>query len=1130
MFPEYKKLDLVQTGKEIGDFWELNDIFKKSLDLRSHTPRFNFYEGPPSANGTPGIHHVLARAIKDVICRYKAQQGRYVERKAGWDTHGLPIELSVEKELGITKEDIGTKISIEEYNRKCRETVMRYTDQWEALTTQMGYWVDINDPYITYTNKYIETVWHLLSQVYKQGWLYKGYTIQPYSPKAGTGLSSHELNQPGCYRMVKDTSVVAQFKVRNEDAPAVLNPYITNLYILAWTTTPWTLSSNAALTVNRKIKYSIVHTYNQYTAEQMHAIVATDRVGALFTKPYTEVEGDILPPYPEDKKNIPYRIVDTINGEDMLGTRYEQLLPYVPPAYDAERAFVVIHGDFVTTEEGTGVVHTAPTFGADDALVSKQNGVPPIMVKNAEGDLIPLVDKEGRYVDEMGEFGGAYVKNEYYADDQRPEKSTDVRLAIKLKTENKAFRVELYEHSYPHCWRTQKPVLYYPLDSWFIKTTAVRERLIENNQKIFWKPESIKEGRFGKWLENLQDWNLSRSRYWGIPLPIWRTEDQSEEVIISSFEELKEKIEEAIDKGYMKENFMSSFEPSDMSDTNYDTFDVHRPYIDAVVLVSGTGKPMYRETDIIDVWFDSGSMPYAQLHYPFENREQIENGDAYPAHFIAEGIDQTRGWFFTLHAIGSLVFDSPAYTSVISNGLVLDSEGRKMSKSLGNALDPFEVMNTYSADAVRWYSFVSTSPWDNIKFSTSELEKVNRKFFGTLHNTYSFFALYANIDNFTYAEIEISIEEKPEFDRWITSELHSLIKEYTDYMESYELTKAVRSLEYFVCETLSNWYVRLNRRRFWKGEPSHDKASAYQTLYTCLATISKLLAPFCPFYADKIYRSLDQTTRREEKESVHLTDLPVSDSALIDTSLQNKMSVAQRITSTILAIRKKERIKVRQPLSKALVAVSTAQQLRDGEEMKHIIIAETNLKALDILPLDSDLLRKNAKPNFKTLGPKFGKNLKVVVSEIAQLTDDKIQEAETEKSIILNTSIGEVAIEYSDLIITTKDIEGYVVESKEGTTIALDMHINDELHSEGLARELVNRIQNQRKSSGLEVTDRIVMHVEADEELKKAIERNQTFIREEVLADQICFEKPVKQAVEYQIDNYSIHIELHKTA
>ena len=1113
-FTEYKALELTRIAEEILQFWKDNAIFQKSIDFRNGKEPFIFYEGPPSANGLPGIHHVMARSLKDIFCRFHTQLGAQVFRKAGWDTHGLPVELGVEKELGITKDDIGKKISVADYNKACKEAVMRYTNIWNDLTEQIGYWVDLEDPYITYKPKYMETVWWLLKQLYNKGLLYKGYTIQPYSPKAGTGLSSHELNQPGCYRDVSDTTITAQFRVKvlSDKATTALKAPQGTLHILAWTTTPWTLPSNTALAVGKNIDYVLVRTFNQYTFEPIQVILAKELVekqfGAKFFK--TSEEADFIAyANDENRKKIPYEVLAECKGADLMGTTYEQLIPWFLPDENPEKAFRVIPGDFVTTEDGTGIVHIAPTFGADDARVGKENGIPPMLVKDENDNLVPLVDLQGRFLkgDKVPAlFAGKYIKNEYYKSGEAPEKSWDVELAILLKTENKAFKVEKYVHSYPHCWRTDTPVLYYPLDSWFVKMTAVRDRLVALNQEINWKPKATGEGRFANWLENINDWNLSRSRYWGIPLPIWRTEDAKEEKVIGSVEELVAEINKAVAAGVMKENPFKDFKVGDMSEANYDQIDLHKNIVDEIILVSDSGKPMKRESDLIDVWFDSGSMPYAQVHYPFENKDLIDKGKAFPADFIAEGVDQTRGWFYTLHAIATAVFDTISYKNVMSNGLVLDKNGQKMSKRLGNAVDPFETLAKYGADATRWYMISNANPWDNLKFDVDGIEEVRRKFFGTLYNTYSFFALYANLDGFTYAEAEVPLEKRPEIDRWILSELHTLIAKVKEAFLDYEPTRATRLISDFVQENLSNWYVRLCRRRFWKGEYEEDKISAYQTLYTCLEVVAKLSAPVAPFFMDRLYRDLNGVTGKDKAESVHLTDYPESKTQYIDKALESKMEKAQNISSLVLSLRKKEMIKVRQPLQKILIPTLSEAEKAEILAVANLIKHEVNVKEIEFIDDASGILVKQIKPNFRTLGPKYGKQMKDIAAVINGFTQQDIQAFERQGTKEITLDGEKLTLTLDDVEITSQDIEGWLVASSStGLVVALDATITDELRAEGIARELVNRIQNLRKDTGLEVTDRIRILLQQQDTLEKAVRANEAYIKAETLANEILF-------------------------
>ena len=1125
-FSEYKMLDLIKTAENVAAFWKNNDTFKRSVDIREGQPEYVFYEGPPSANGLPGIHHVMARAIKDIFCRYQTQNGKQVFRKAGWDTHGLPVELGVEKELGITKEDIGKKITIEEYNQACRNAVMKYTNVWNDLTEKIGYWVDLDNPYITYEPKYMESVWWLLKQLYNKDLLYKGYTIQPYSPKAGTGLSSHELNQPGTYRDVSDTTVVAQFKAKKETSD-LFNDVDGDVHILAWTTTPWTLPSNTALTVGPNIDYVLVKTFNQYTFEPITIVLAKALVGKQFGKKFIEGTAEDFAAYTPESKTIPYSVLKEFKGSDLVGTFYEQLVPWFLPAETPEKAFQVIPGDFVTTEDGTGIVHTAPTFGADDAKVAKDAGVPPMLIEDENGNLVPLVDLQGRFI--KGEnvpelFSGKYIKNEYYDEGTAPEKSWDVELAILLKTENKAFKVEKYVHSYPHCWRTDKPVLYYPLDSWFVKMTQVKDRLVELNKGINWKPKATGEGRFANWLENVNDWNLSRSRYWGIPLPIWRSEDLKEEILIGSVEELYNEIEKSIAAGFMTENPFKGFEVGNMSKENYDLIDLHKNVVDAITLVSESGKPMKRESDLIDVWFDSGSMPYAQLHYPFENKEMIDNNKAFPADFIAEGVDQTRGWFYTLHAIGTAVFDSVAYKNVVSNGLVLDKNGQKMSKRLGNAVDPFETLAKYGPDATRWYMISNANPWENLKFDIEGIDEVRRKFFGTLYNTYSFFTLYANVDGFKYTEAEV--ENRPEIDRWILSELNILIKEVKAFYEDYEPTKVARAINTFVNDNLSNWYVRLCRRRFWKGDYSEDKISAYQTLYTCLETVAKLSAPIAPFFMDQLFQDLNGVSKKNNVESVHLSDFPVVNEALIDTDLVEKTHLAQQITSMVFSLRKKENVKVRQPLQKVMIPVLDAKTEAQINAVAELIKSEVNVKELQLINAEeaADLIVKQIKPNFKALGPKLGKDMKTVGGAIAAFTNEEIAQLEKDGKI----DVAGYEITTDDVEIFTADIPGWTVASEGKITVALDLTLTDELKAEGIAREFINRIQNIRKEKDYNLTDRIVIEVENDNPFKTEVSQNEQYICNEVLSDKIEFVNSLSIFEEIEIDEIKFKININK--
>ena len=1129
-FTEYKGLDLPTVASEVLDFWKKNNVFEQSVTSREGATPYVFFEGPPSANGLPGIHHVMARAIKDIFCRYKTQKGFQVKRKAGWDTHGLPVELGTEKELGITKEDIGKTISIEEYNEACKRTVMRYTDVWNDLTEKMGYWVDMENPYVTYKSKYMESVWWLLKQIYNKDLLYKGYTIQPYSPKAGTGLSSHEVNQPGSYRDVTDTTVVAQFLAKTETLPNFLQGF-GDVHILAWTTTPWTLPSNTALTVGPKIDYVLVETFNQYTYRPVKVILAKNLVGKQFGKGFfASNEPSDFENFKEGDKNIPYQILAECKGADLVGIRYEQLMPLALPYQNPENAFRVISGDFVTTEDGTGIVHTAPTFGADDAKVAKEATpeVPPMLVLDETGNPVPLVDLQGKFIQGLGNYSGKYVKNEYYNDGEAPERSTDVEIAIQLKEENKAFKVEKYVHSYPHCWRTDKPILYYPLDSWFIKVTEIKDRMFDLNETINWKPKATGEGRFGNWLKNANDWNLSRSRYWGIPLPIWRTEDGTEEMLIGSVEELYAEIEKSIAAGFQKENPFKGFVVGNMSEENYDLVDLHKNVVDNIILVSPSGKPMKRESDLIDVWFDSGAMPYAQWHYPFENKDKIDENKDFPADFIAEGVDQTRGWFYTLHAIGTLVFDKIAYKNVVSNGLVLDKNGQKMSKRLGNAVDSFTTLAEYGPDATRWYMISNANPWDNLKFDIEGVAEVRRKFFGTLYNTYSFFSLYANIDNFKYAEAEIPLNERPEIDRWILSELHTLIKVVDEAYADYEPTKAARAISDFVQENLSNWYVRLCRRRFWKGEYGTDKIAAYQTLYTCLLNVAKLSAPIAPFFMDKLYRDLTQATHSEESESVHLAKFPNSVENFVDKSLESKMMKAQTVSSLVLSLRKKEMIKVRQPLQKVMIPILDENQRTEIEAVSDLIKAEVNVKEIELLDDASGVLVKQIKPNFKTLGPRFGKDMGLISKEIQNFSAEQIAELETKGLLSLVISGKSIILTTEDVEILSQDIPGWLVANANGITVALDITLTPALKNEGIARELVNRIQNLRKDSGFEVTDKIKVQLQHNDSLAKAIKENENYIKSETLTETLVLENEVTNGTEIEFDEIKTRILISK--
>lgn len=1155
-FTEYSKFDLSDVNKEILKKWQDGDVFHKSLEIREGHPSFVFYEGPPSANGMPGIHHVIARSIKDIFCRYKTMKGYLVRRKAGWDTHGLPVELGVEKALGITKEDIGKKISVDEYNASCRKEVMKYTREWTDLTQKMGYWVDLDNPYITYDNRYIETLWWLLKQLYNKGLLYKGYTIQPYSPAAGTGLSSHELNQPGCYRDVKDTTVVGQFKIKN---PKSEMAQWGTPYFLAWTTTPWTLPSNTALCVGPKIDYVAVRTYNGYTGEKMTVVLAKALLYTHFNK---KAEGLALEDYKPGDKLIPFKVVGEYKGLDLVGMEYEQLMPWVKPVeLDEEtgawkdassKAFRVISGDYVTTEDGTGIVHIAPTFGADDAFVAKAAGIPSLFMINKKGETRPMVDLTGKFylLDELDdkfvsecvnlelykEYQGRWVKNAYdpqfTVDGKYDEKAAqaaetlDIYICMKMKQGNQAFKIEKHVHNYPHCWRTDKPVLYYPLDSWFIRSTACKDRMIELNKTINWKPESTGTGRFGKWLENLNDWNLSRSRYWGTPLPIWRSEE-GEEKCIGSVEELYEEIEKSIKSGFMKSNPYKDwgFEPGVYSKDNYEKIDLHRPYVDDIILVSESGKPMKRETDLIDVWFDSGAMPYAQLHYPFENKELVDERTYYPADFIAEGVDQTRGWFFTLHAIATMIFDSVAYKNVVSNGLVLDKNGNKMSKRLGNAVDPFSTIDKYGSDPLRWYMITNASPWDNLKFDIEGVEEVRRKFFGTLYNTYSFFALYANVDGFDYSQPEVAWENRPEIDRWIISLLNTLVKDVDNYLNTYEPTRAGRAISDFVNDNLSNWYVRLNRRRFWGGGLTEDKLSAYQTLYICLETVAKLMAPIAPFYADKLFGDLIAVTGREHVTSVHLSDFPVCHEELIDKDLEERMQMAQSISSMVLALRRKVNIKVRQPLQHLMIPVLDEHQRSALEAVKALVLNEVNVKEMRFVDNTEGILVKKIKPDFKKLGPRYGKIMKALAAAIQQMSQEDINAFEKAGTFTLKVDGVDAVIDRADVEIISEDIPGWLVANEGRLTVALDITVTEELKKEGLARELVNRIQNIRKSSGFDITDKVIIKIASATEMDGAIQSFREYISNQVLAKSIeITSEPIANATTLDFEDFTLDV------
>ena len=1136
-FAEYSKFDLSNVNKEVLKKWQDGDIFHKSLEIREGHPSFVFYEGPPSANGMPGIHHVIARSIKDIFCRYKTMKGYLVNRKAGWDTHGLPVELGVEKTLGITKEDIGKKISVAEYNAACRRDVMKFTKEWTDLTQKMGYWVDLENPYITYDNRYIETLWYLLKELYKKGLLYKGYTIQPYSPAAGTGLSSHELNQPGCYRDVKDTTCTAQFRILD---PKPEMAEFGESFFLAWTTTPWTLPSNTALCVGPNFTYVAVQTYNPYTGMPMTAVLAKDLLNVYFNPKAADLA---LTDYKPGDKLVPFKVVGEWKGPELAGMHYEQLIPWVNPE---EGAFRVITGDYVTVEDGTGIVHIAPTFGADDDRVAKASGVPPLMMIDKDGNRRPRVDMTGKFylledldpeyvqahmnAADYDPWQGKFVKNAYDASKGEKDETLDIEICMMLKAQNRVFRIEKHVHNYPHCWRTDKPVLYYPLDSWFIRTTACRERMIELNNTINWKPQSTGTGRFGKWLENLQDWNLSRSRYWGTPLPIWRTEDGAEEICIGSVEELYNEIEKSVKAGLMESNPYKDlkFQPGEYTKENYEKIDLHRPYVDDVILVSKSGKPMKRETDLIDVWFDSGAMPYAQIHYPFENKEIFDDRKVYPADFIAEGVDQTRGWFFTLHAIAAMVFDSVSYKAVVSNGLVLDKNGNKMSKRLGNAVDPFATIEQYGSDPLRWYMITNASPWDNIKFDIDGIEEVRRKFFGTLYNTYSFFALYANVDGFDYSEPDVDWKERPEIDRWILSLLNSLVKNVDGFLDTYEPTRAGRAISDFVNDNLSNWYVRLNRRRFWGGGMTTDKLSAYQTLYTCLETIAKLMAPIAPFYADQLFGDLIAATGREEVESVHLSEFPVCNEALIDKNLEERMQMAQDVSSMVLALRRKVNIKVRQPLQTIMVPVMDAHQQESIEAVKALILNEVNVKELKFVDNAAGILVKKIKPDFKKLGPRYGKIMKALAAAIQTMSQDEINAFEKAGTYTLTVEGQEAVIERADVEIISEDIPGWLVANDGRLTVALDITVTENLRKEGLARELVNRIQNLRKSNGFDITDKITVTVLSSDVMDEAIKDFNSYIANQVLAVSVEITDVISDATELDFEDFRLSVRIEK--
>ena len=1127
LFPEYKKFDLSQINKEINASWKEQEIFEKSVSTREGRPTFVFNEGPPSANGVPGIHHVMARTIKDIFCRYKTQQGFQVKRKAGWDTHGLPVELAVEKAKGITKDDIGSLISIREFNQACRSDVLKFKDIWEDLTQQMGYWVDMDDPYITYDNKYIESVWYLLKELHKKNLLYKGYSIQPYSPAAGSGLSTHELNQPGCYRDVKDTTVVAQFSVlRNEQSEKLFKATDTEVFILAWTTTPWTLPSNTALTVGAKIDYALVRTFNPYTGQPVSVVLAKE----LMDRYFPEKNGELaLEDYQTGNKQVPFKVMATYKGAELEGISYEQLLDWVKPEGDA---FRVVCGDFVTTEDGTGIVHTAPTFGADDFRVAAANGIASLTVVDRNGNTQPLVDRKGRFfrlsdldpdfiskqvnTAAYGAFEGKFVKNEYDDSKSANDPTIDVDIAVELKGSNRAFRIEKHVHNYPHCWRTDKPVLYYPLDSWFVRTTAMKDRMMELNDTINWKPASTGTGRFGKWLENLQDWNLSRARFWGTPLPIWMSEDKTEERCIGSVAELKSEIQKAVAAGYMKTNPLENFTEGDWSKENYDLFDLHRPFVDDIVLVSDSGKALYREPVLIDVWFDSGAMPYAQWHYPFENKDNFE--ELFPADFIAEGVDQTRGWFFTLHAIATMLFDSVSFRNIISNGLVLDKKGNKMSKRLGNAVDPFATIGKHGSDPLRWYMISNAQPWDNLKFDAAGIDEVKRKFFGTLYNTYSFFALYANVDGFTYERGEVPMEERPEIDRWIISLLNSLVNEVREQYENYEPTRAARLIQDFVTENLSNWYVRLNRKRYWGGEFDTDKRAAYQTLYTCLETVARLAAPIAPFYMDRLFTDLNSVTGRFAEESVHLAAFPEPDEKVIDCNLEKRMDIAQKLSSMVLGLRRKVNIKVRQPLNKMMIPVVDASFREQVEQVKDLVLNEVNVKEMEFITDTAGILVKKIKPDFKALGPRFGKLMKEIGRAIAQMEQEEIAAFEREGSFSLQAGSQLVALTLEDVEIISEDIPGWLVANEGVLTVALDISISEELRQEGMARELINRIQNLRKESGFEVTDKIRVEISRHERVNASVKAYGSYIGSQTLAEEVSLVESLDNGSSKQID------------
>ncbi len=1129
-FKDYKQLELNTIASEILTFWETEKIFEKSISSNKNSTPYIFYEGPPSANGLPGIHHVMARTIKDIFCRYKTQKGFKVERKAGWDTHGLPVELGVEKELNITKEDIGKKLSIEKYNNACREAVMRYTDVWNELTKKIGFWVDMDNPYVTYKTKYIESVWWLLKEIFKKGLIYKGYTVQPYSPKAGTGLSSHELNQPGTYKDVSDVSITAMFKILNSTLPKELETD-SDLFFLAWTTTPWTLPSNTALTISKKINYVVIDTFNLYTEKPIRVLLAKDLINKVFDNKFFEINSskDLL--LKSTEKKIPFLIINQVKGDRLIDVRYEKIWEDAPlPNDNHENAYRVISGDFVTTDEGTGIVHTAPTFGSDDALAASQASppVPPLLTKDKNGELVPLVDLQGKFIDNLKIIGGKYVKNEYYNDDQKPEKSVDVEICIHLKEKNRAFKVEKYIHSYPNCWRTDKPILYYPLDSWFIGVSKIRDKLVSLNKQINWIPSSTGEKRFSNWLSSANDWNLSRSRYWGIPLPIWRTKDNSETKVIGSVNELKSEIIKSINNKHMEFNPIEAFEVDNMEEENYDKIDLHKDTLDNIILSSDEGKPMYRESDLIDVWFDSGAMPYAQVHYPFENKNLVDEKKIFPADYIAEGVDQTRGWFYTLHVISTIVFNSISYKNVISNGLVLDKNGQKMSKRLGNSIDPFEIISRYGPDATRWYMISNSNPWDNLRFDIDGVDEISRKFFGTLFNTYSFFVLYANIDEFDVNKKNIPITKRPEIDRWIISELNRLIKEVDESYDKYDATKAARNISTFVNDLLSNWYVRLSRRRFWKGVLSNDKLAAYHTLFECLNKVCRLMAPLAPFFADRLFLDLNKENRSEVKDSVHLTVFPSSNDRYRDTDLEKKMNYARDISSLALSIRKKNQIKVRQPLNKLIVPAKNILEKKSIESISELICAEINVKKIKIIDDSSGIIVKYVKPNLKILGPKYGRSINELKNKLEALQKNQIDLLEKGESISISIKQEKINILPSEVLIEYKDIEGWIVANNDKITVALDTRLNESLLHEGLAREFINRLQNLRKQSGFEVTDKIILYLTPDKTLDKVFVNHLDYIKNEVLAKDIVIKKEVKKGENIVFDKIKTFVELCK--